>query len=384
MFAFYFADLQTLAKIQWCFCTLTQRWMDNHRVPRHRARNWANFWTTANSQKKVKFVPPDWITQGEWNWLTHFDAEKYMFLFLEQFPSFRRGAMQVWSFKTGAIEVLRAAAKETFAGFLAEVELLRGTATESNIRDRNIFEWGKKCHQHAGKFHLVAPAFFVKPVFSCETWRASLREKSEKFHEINLSYQSFWKNSISTQKSSLCQMLTLSRNLDSNLSISFLISATEVFAEKKNSCVVKLRGHLCFYTCSVSCHQLVSRMQNLSTLNFTRLACWPRYWLYISCIYLFYVYLYVLINEGLTTTVANCGHFAATFFFGQFATKDLDVQRELESEQEVLDNRGANKGFKAFVDSTWTNGSMSFMYTVDGGNPKQPVDMVIYPIVIGF
>ena len=301
MFAFYFADLQTLAKIQWCFCTLTQRWMDNHRVPRHRARNWANFWTTANSQKKVKFVPPDWITQGEWNWLTHFDAEKYMFLFLEQLPSFiqkRSHAsliLQNWCHRSPPC-----CSQGNICRFPSGSRIVTGNSNRIEHSRQEYFWMGLWCHQHAGKFHLVAPAFFVKPVFSCETWRASLREKSEKFHEINLSYQSFWKNSISTQKSSLCQMLTLSRNLDSNLSISFLISATEVFAEKKNSCVVKLQGHLCFYTCSVSCHQLVSRMQNLFTLNFTRLACWPRYWLYISCIYIhtvyyiYYIYIYIV------------------------------------------------------------------------------------------
>lgn len=224
-----------------------QQWMDNHRVPRHRARNWANFWTTANSQKKVKFVPPDWITQGEWNWLTHFDAEKYMFLFLEQCPSFiqkRSHAsliLQNWCHRSPAC-----CSQGNICRFPSGSRIVTGNSNRIEHSRQEYFWMGLWCHQHAGKFHLVAPAFFVKPVFSCETWRASLREKSEKFHEINLSYQSFWKNSISTQKSSLCQMLTLSRNLDSNLSISFLISATEVFAEKKKLLCGEVAGTFVF------------------------------------------------------------------------------------------------------------------------------------------
>lgn len=253
-------------------------------------------------------------------------------------PSFRRGAMQVWSFKTGAIEVLRAAAKETFAGFQAEVELLRGTATESNIRDRNIFEWVFDVTNMLENSTLSLPLFLWSQYFHAKL-EEQVFEKNRKSSTRSTFLTSLFGKTASQRRNHHCvkcwpwagTWIQIYRSLSSSRRLRFS-------PKKKNSCVVKLQGHLCFYTCSVSCHQLVSRMQNLFTLNFTRLACWPRYWLYISCIYIYihtvyyiyYIYIYILylfylydifiwINEGLRTTVANCGHLLPRFFW-QFAT----------------------------------------------------------------
>ena len=85
MDAFYFADSETLKKHEDAFAL----WRKNgwttmeYRDMQQGTKQVSGQRLTA---KKVKFDPPDWITEGKWDWLVHFDAQKCVRL--EQLPSF--------------------------------------------------------------------------------------------------------------------------------------------------------------------------------------------------------------------------------------------------------------------------------------------------------
>ena len=183
MDAFYFADPQTLDKHEDAFAL----WRKNgwttieYRDMQQGTKQVSGQRLTA---KKLKFDPPEWMTQGEWNWLVHFDAEEY--LYLEKLPSFiqkRSNAsliMQNWCHMSPPC-----CRQGGFACFQAEVEMLRGPERHRIVNStQEYFQWVSDITKMGKNSTLSLPHYFETSIFMRNLKSTYSGEVKKAFYEV--------------------------------------------------------------------------------------------------------------------------------------------------------------------------------------------------------
>ena len=183
MDAFYFADPQTLDKQEDAFALWRQNgWTTiEYRDMQQGTKQVSGQRLTA---KKVKCDPPDWITQGEWNWLVHFDAEKY--IYLEELPAFiqkRSNAsliLQNWCHRSPPC-----CSQGGFACFQAEVEKLRGPARHRiENSSQEYSQWVTDVTQMVKNSTLSLPHYFETSIFMRNLKSKYSGEVKKAFNEV--------------------------------------------------------------------------------------------------------------------------------------------------------------------------------------------------------
>ena len=186
MDAFYFADPQTLDKHKDAFAL----WRKNgwttieYRELQQGTKEISGQRLTA---KKVKFDPPDWLTQGEWKWLIHFDASWQ--LKLEQLPSFiqkRSNAsliLQNWCQNKP-----RCCSQGGFACFQLEAKILRRGSHSSRDRIENsrqeYFQWVSDVTKMVENSTLSLPHYFQTNIFMRNLKSNYSGEVKKAFNEV--------------------------------------------------------------------------------------------------------------------------------------------------------------------------------------------------------
>ena len=163
MDAFYFADSETLKKHEDAFAL----WRKNgwttmeYRDMQQGTKQVSGQRLTA---KKVKFDPPDWITEGKWDWLVHFDAQKCVRL--EQLPSFiqkRSNAsliLQDWCHRSRPC-----CHQGGFACFQAEANMFRGSDFHRiENASQEYFQWVSDVTEMVKNSTLSLPHYFESSI----------------------------------------------------------------------------------------------------------------------------------------------------------------------------------------------------------------------------
>ena len=164
MDAFYFADLETLEKNEDAFAF----WRKN---------GWTTIEYTDMQQgteqvsgqrltaKKVKFDPPDWITEGEWNWLVHFDAHAYVYL--EKLPSFIQKRSNASLIMHNWCRPSRMCCSQGgFDCFQAEARKLRNHARQRiENSSQEYFQWVSDVTEMVKNSTLSLPHYFEGNIF---------------------------------------------------------------------------------------------------------------------------------------------------------------------------------------------------------------------------
>jgi len=183
MDAFYFADSETLKKHENAFAL----WRKNgwktmeYRDMQQGTKQVSGQRLTA---KKVRLDPPDWITEGKWDWLVHFDAQKCVRL--EQLPSFiqkRSNAsliMQNWCHRFRPC-----CSQGGFACFQAEAEHFRGSAfPRIENSSQEYFQWVADVTEMVKNSTLSLPHYFEGNIFMRNLKSKYSGEVKKAFREV--------------------------------------------------------------------------------------------------------------------------------------------------------------------------------------------------------
>lgn len=134
--------------------------------------------------KKVKFEPTDWMTQGEWDWLVHFDALRS--ISLEQLPSFiqkRSNASLIlldWCHRSK-----RCCGQGGFACFQAESYRLMGKQSQRiENSTQEYLQWVSDVTEMVKKSTLSLPHYFETNIFMRNLKSKCSGEVKKAFKEV--------------------------------------------------------------------------------------------------------------------------------------------------------------------------------------------------------
>ena len=164
MDAFYFADSETLKKHKNAFAL----WRKNgwttmeYRDMQQGTKQVSGQRLTA---KKIKLDPPDWITEGKWDWLVHFDAQQHVLL--EKLPSFIQQRSNASLILQSWCHNLRPCCSQGgLACFQAEAGKFRG---RDRLRIENAsqeyFQWVSDVTEMVKNSTLLLPQYFETNIF---------------------------------------------------------------------------------------------------------------------------------------------------------------------------------------------------------------------------
>ena len=183
MDAFYFADPLTLDKNKDAFALWRKKGWKTIRY-RDMEKGTQQVSGQRLTAKKIRFDPPDWMTQGEWNWLIHFDAGKYFLL--EQLPSFiQKRSNATLILKNWCNLSPGCCSQGGFACFQAEVKKLQGRERDRIKHSRKEYDdWVSDVTKMVKNSTLSLPHYFELNIFMRNLKSKYSGEVKKAFNEV--------------------------------------------------------------------------------------------------------------------------------------------------------------------------------------------------------